>query len=93
MLQGSLEFWPDIPTSNPNFILEGILLFLEFVITCAARLLFDVFRFEMISLKLIFNSLFSFAFISRNFSLENNFEPFLSWISIWSVRSDGDRFG
>jgi hypothetical protein len=78
MLQGSLELCSEIPTSNPNFILAGILIFLEFVIICAARLPVGRLNFDIISLKLIFNSLFSLFFISRKFSSENIFEPFSS---------------
>ena len=55
ILHGSLESKPLIPTSNPNFILDGILLFLKSVIICAARLpIWDGSRSEVISLRLIF---------------------------------------
>ena len=70
MLHGSLDFNPVVPTSNPNFILVGILLFLKFAITCAAKFLFlKESKFVINLFKFIFSNFLSVVFIVRKFEL------------------------
>ena len=91
MLQGSLDFEFFIPISKPNFILDGIFLFLKSVITCAQKtslLLGSI--FEIILPRSILVSFFSSCTIWAYSGKLVISDPFFLWISIFNVKSDGD---
>ena len=68
ILQGSFDLISEFPTFNPNFILDGILLFWKFAITCAARLSFEKLFEVIISLRFILVNFFSLLlFLQKSF--------------------------